>query len=130
MVFRHSYCCFSPVFFNPPSETFCFPLLPSDHSHQLFSSLLLPHCPHQRQWSCFTFLVSAVTPGYIFTLEDLVLGTSGDREHATFWVWVTSFNMVFPSSTHLPSQTLEKNVSKCYILTSRTTVLYQGLAQW
>ena len=34
--------------------------------------------------SLFTFLVSEVTPGYILTSEDLELGTTDERDHATF----------------------------------------------
>ena len=39
---------------------------------------------YSGQWSHFTFLVSAVTPGYVSTSQDLELGTSSEGEHVTF----------------------------------------------
>lgn len=129
---RHRYCCFfllHPPVFIPCTALIRAHLLSLPVSLQITCSLLFPS-PLPPTPCLFTFLVSAVTPGYIFTLEDLKLGTSDDREPATFWVWVTSFNMVFSSPIHLTSQTLEKDLPKCYILTSLTTVTYQGLAQW
>lgn len=54
-------------------------------------------------WSPFTFLVSAVTPGYTLTIEGLALETLDKKEYATFVFLglVISFNMVFLSAIHL-----------------------------
>lgn len=51
----------------------------------------------------FTFLISAITLGYILTSEDMKLGMSGDREYKMFAfpVWVTSLSVIFSSSAHL-----------------------------
>lgn len=54
-----------------PPHSF-FPLSSSDH----FQSALLPN----THLVPFSFLVSEVTPGYTFTLEDLEPGTSDERE--------------------------------------------------
>lgn len=51
-----------------------------------------------------TFLISAVTPRYILTFEDLKWEISNKREFlcfSSFWVWVTSFSIVFSISIHL-----------------------------
>lgn len=74
----------------PSLETFL-----SHFLHQITCILPVSHPP--PQWSCFTFLAAAVTPGSLLTSEDLELGASGEIEHETvaFLVWVTSRNMIF-----------------------------------
>ncbi|KAL6039014.1 hypothetical protein STEG23_007144, partial [Scotinomys teguina] len=47
----------------------------------LFPSLLLPNT-YVLTMVSFTILVSAVTPGYVLTSEDLELGASDERENA------------------------------------------------
>lgn len=79
------------LLFYPPSEFISLPIpwleppLLSHFPHQnfcvIFPSLLF--IPAQ-ELSHFTFLVSAVTTGYVLTSKDLVLITSNERELVTF----------------------------------------------
>lgn len=75
-----SFCWVSP---SPnQSSLLLFPLLPADPCTLLFPSPLLPDS------LTFYFPVSAVSPGYSLTSEDLELGTADEKEHTALWVWL------------------------------------------
>jgi hypothetical protein len=45
-----------------------------------------PLYPHCHKSSLFIFLVSAVISGYMLPFEDLVLGTSDEKDHVVFLI--------------------------------------------
>lgn len=76
------------------SRAHLFPFPQSDHTYLLFPSLLLLHLPLQ-QWSLFSFLVSEVTSGYVFTSKDLELGASDEGAIRYLFFWAGLFHSVW-----------------------------------
>lgn len=99
-IFGHSY-----YYFCPPSSFLCislplapyssplfFPLSPADH---VYLAILLPitsPLSPPNGLFFFTFLVSAVIPGYTLTSEDLELGASNERTHTVVFLGLGPFN--------------------------------------
>lgn len=79
-----------PIRAHPWLFFFCFQYL-------ITSTLLFPSfVPHITwQWSLFTLMVSVVSPGYIFTSEDLELWAmmKENMRGSCLFGWVTSLNM-------------------------------------
>lgn len=76
---------------------FCFQYLIT--STLLFPSFVL-RIPWQ--WSLFTLMVSVVSPGYIFTSEDLELWAmmKESMTGSCLFGWVTSLNMIFSAKQY------------------------------
>lgn len=70
-------------FYLPPLPRMALLLISLDISPvpRYSPSLLLPHPPVPAMSHCFTFLVSEVSPEYMFTSEELEFGASHEREH-------------------------------------------------
>ena len=73
---------------SPPS----FPFPPLDH---LYPTIPLSTAPPTLSKVTFIFKVSATTPGYVLTPEDLELRSSDEKEHVifVFWSGLTYVNM-------------------------------------
>lgn len=70
------------------------PVPPLPVSHHLYPATPLPppHC------GSLVLLVSVVTPCFLLLSEDLMLGTTDEREsmeYLSFWVWVVSLSIIF-----------------------------------
>lgn len=79
---------FAPDF---PTKHYIFSIIPLEHPCLLnfLLGLLMSPIP----WLLFVFLVSVVTPGCVFTSNDLKVGFTNKKEHSLLplWLWVTLF---------------------------------------